>query len=242
MMGGFLYYCWHSLYRDAASFQNDSRSGMTDNPNEELLVATILAAVLIFYGFWRGINTAKSDASEEDSRRLYPRLLNAASQVFLIPVSLTTLSFALYWPWPYMTDVSQSWFIATTPYSVPIGTGIAATVAFFTSYRRENNRKNAPVTPTRTVTLRVSGPRDALDISYTVQPRGKASQRNKLIALLPWELAVPATEGAYIAVEADPKRLATGREQTVTIQLLIDGKVVRENWASGQIVECHMVV
>lgn len=232
----FVGHIWRSYYGSPDRFQAHSRVNMTDSPTEELFVAVMLVILVIFIGLSYGFSYAK----QAKKGTIAPNLPWDMVLFCLIgSIALSSSFFALYWPWPYLTGEAQSRLISLSPYTFPVASGLASALSVIVAYRR--GTKVHPL-PEHSVTLRVSGPREAIDVSYKVSLRGRISQSKRLIALLPWEWKVPVHKGTFVSLQADPQRLSAKQSEPVHVQLLVDEKVVRENWAAGRVVECHLVV
>ena len=90
--------------------------------------------------------------------------------------------------------------------------------------------KVIPAPVTHTVILRVTGSSHLVEISYSA---GGAATTEPILTIPPWETTISAPDGTFLSLRAVASRqtaatLEMGQEFKVTAQILVDGKVVKE--------------
>jgi hypothetical protein len=90
--------------------------------------------------------------------------------------------------------------------------------------------KIIPTPVTHTVILRVTGSSHLVEISYAV---GGGATSEPILTIPPWETTISAPDGTSLFLRAAASRqtaatLGTGQEFKVTAEIIVDGKVVRQ--------------
>ncbi|MDQ3814221.1 MAG: hypothetical protein M3347_09760 [Armatimonadota bacterium] len=93
------------------------------------------------------------------------------------------------------------------------------------------------------VKLRVIGSSDLVMVNYELRPPGGEVKAEKdLLTLPPWEVSASAVSGTQVSISGVLFGRPRTRSPKFTLQILLDGKVVKESASTGMTTQCSLLL
>jgi len=90
--------------------------------------------------------------------------------------------------------------------------------------------------------LRVAGAGELLMVTYTVRPVAGAAKTDEFFTMPPWDMTITAVSGTYVSVSAVLFGRQRTRDPKFTVQVLVDGKVVKQSSSTGTTAQCSWLL